>query len=63
MKRNITLLIVGGLALAGAGMAGGYWYAMQRMGSMTTPQPVLPQMQHPTHRLRANENRCTGMTR
>lgn len=39
MKRNTTLLIVGGLALAGAGIAGGYWYAMQRMGGMTAPQP------------------------
>ena len=38
MKRNITLLIVGGLALAGAGIGGGYWYAMQRMSNMTTPQ-------------------------
>lgn len=40
MKRNITLLIVGGLALAGAGIGGGYWYAMQRMGSMSAPQPA-----------------------
>jgi membrane fusion protein, copper/silver efflux system len=40
MKRNTTLLIVGGLALAGAGIGGGYWYAMQRMSSMTAPQPA-----------------------
>lgn len=40
MKRNITLLILGGLALAAAGIGGGYWYAMQRMGSMTAPQPA-----------------------
>ena len=38
MKRNIALLIVGGLALASAGIGGGYWYAMQRMSSMTAPQ-------------------------
>lgn len=40
MKRNTTLLIVGGLALAGAGIGGGYWYAMQRMSSMAVPQPA-----------------------
>lgn len=38
MKRSTTLLIVGGLALAAAGIGGGYWYAMQRMGNMTVPQ-------------------------
>ncbi|MGV3626247.1 MAG: efflux RND transporter periplasmic adaptor subunit [Betaproteobacteria bacterium] len=40
MKRNITLLIVGGLAVAAAGIGGSYWYAMQRMGSMAAPQPA-----------------------
>ncbi len=38
MKRNTPLLIVGGLALAGAGIGGGYWYAMQGMSSMTAAQ-------------------------
>lgn len=39
MKLKTSLLIAGTLALAGAGIGGGYWYAMQRMGSMTAPQP------------------------
>ena len=38
MKRNTVLLIAGGLALAGAGIGGGYWYAMQRMPGMTASQ-------------------------
>jgi membrane fusion protein, copper/silver efflux system len=40
MKLRTSLLIAGALALAGAGIGGGYWYAMQRMGSMTAPQPA-----------------------
>jgi len=38
MKRNTVLLIAGGLALAGAGIGGGYWYAMQRMPGVTASQ-------------------------
>lgn len=38
MKRSATLLIAGGFALTGAGIGGGYWYAMQRMNSMIEPQ-------------------------
>jgi Cu(I)/Ag(I) efflux system membrane fusion protein len=40
MKLRTSLLIAGALALAGAGIGGGYWYAMQRMGSMTAPRPA-----------------------
>ena len=38
MKRNTTLLIISALVLSGAGIGGGYWYAMQRMNGMTAPQ-------------------------
>jgi len=40
MKLKTSLLIAAALALAGAGIGGGYWYAMQRMGGMTAPQPA-----------------------
>lgn len=40
MKLKTSLLIAAALALAGAGIGGGYWYAMQRMGSMTAQQPA-----------------------
>jgi membrane fusion protein, copper/silver efflux system len=39
MKLKASLLIAAALALAGAGIGGGYWYAMQRMAGMTAPQP------------------------
>jgi Cu(I)/Ag(I) efflux system membrane fusion protein len=39
MKIKASLLITAALALAGTGIGGGYWYAMQRMGGMTAPQP------------------------
>ncbi len=39
MKRHTIILLLGGLLLAGAGIGGGYWYAMQRMNSMMAPQP------------------------
>jgi len=38
MKRSTMMLIAGGLVVAGAGVGGGYWYAMHRMTAMTTPQ-------------------------
>lgn len=41
MKRNTTFLLISGLLLAGAGIGIGYWYAMQRMGSMMAPQPAV----------------------
>jgi membrane fusion protein, copper/silver efflux system len=39
MKLKASLLIAAALALAGAGIGGGYWSAMQRMAGMTAPQP------------------------
>jgi Cu(I)/Ag(I) efflux system membrane fusion protein len=39
MKLQTTILIVGGLALTGVGIGGGYWYAMQRMPAGSTTQP------------------------
>lgn len=42
MKRQATILILGGLALLGAGIGGGYWYALQHMHSGTAGQPQTP---------------------
>lgn len=39
MKRQATILILGGLALLGAGIGGGYWYALQHMHPGTAEQP------------------------
>jgi len=38
MKRSTMMLIAGGLVIAGAGIGGGYWYAMQRMSGMAAMQ-------------------------
>ncbi len=39
VNRNVMTLILGGLALAGVGVAGGYWYAMNRVHNTAVAQP------------------------
>ena len=42
MKRNVISLALAGIALTGAGVAGGYWYAAHRMNAGLTAQPQAP---------------------
>lgn len=43
MKRSTTILILGVLTLIGAGISGGYWYAMQRMGELSNRSQASPE--------------------